>query len=254
MSYLWCTNQVFACSDVLEEDFSGYLVQQGFELNLLYDNCIANKQIHGSQCTVLWHVDDMKISHLKDGVLEEVIADFNAQYGKLTPLTMTQGKIHDYLGLTLEYSVPGEVTIHKDDYTKGILNEAPLDMDGVVLTPAAKHLFEVSADAEFLYPGERAELFHHLMAKLSFLCKHAWPNIQTAVAFLTARVAQPDTDDYKKLTWTHHINIIVRYFFVTDQIQSKEVAMEYCPTDEMLGDMFTKPPQGAMFCHFWAAV
>ena len=31
------------------------------------------------------------------------------------------------------------------------------------------------------------------------------------------------------------------YFFVTDRIQSKEVAVEYRPTDEMLADMFTKP-------------
>ena len=30
----------------------------------------------------------------------------------------------------------------------------------------------------------------------------------------------------------HHINI--HYFFVTDCIQSKEVAVEYCPTDKML--------------------
>ena len=33
---------------------------------------------------------------------------------------------------------------------------------------------------------------------------------------------------------TRHINI--RYFFVKDRITSKEVKMEYCPTDEMIGD------------------
>ena len=51
---------------------------------------------------------------------------------------------------------------------------------------------------------------------------------------------------------THHINI--RYFFVMDHIQSKEVAVEYCPTDEMLANMFTKPLQGAAFHHFHAAI
>ena len=51
----------------------------------------------------------------------------------------------------------------------------------------------------------------------------------------------------------HHINI--RYFFVTaDRIQSKEVTVEYCPTDEMLADMFTKPLQGITFHHFHAAI
>ena len=51
---------------------------------------------------------------------------------------------------------------------------------------------------------------------------------------------------------THHINI--RYFFVTDRIQSKELTVEYCPTGDMLADMFTKPLQGSSFYKFRAAV
>ena len=50
----------------------------------------------------------------------------------------------------------------------------------------------------------------------------------------------------------HHINI--RYFSVTDHIQSKEVAIEYCLTDKMLADMFTKPLQGPTFRRFHAAI
>ena len=49
-----------------------------------------------------------------------------------------------------------------------------------------------------------------------------------------------------------HINI--RYFFVMDHIQSKKVVVEYCPTDEMLADMFTKLLQGVAFRHFRSAV
>jgi hypothetical protein len=51
---------------------------------------------------------------------------------------------------------------------------------------------------------------------------------------------------------TRHINI--PYFFVTNQIQSKELTMEYCPTGEMVADMFIKPLQGSPFCKFHAAV
>ena len=28
-----------------------------------YDECVANKMISGSQATIVWHVDDLKISH-----------------------------------------------------------------------------------------------------------------------------------------------------------------------------------------------
>ena len=58
------------------KDLTGYLIEQGFKLNP-YDECMANKQINGSQCTVLWHIDGMKISHVSNKVLDEVIADHN---------------------------------------------------------------------------------------------------------------------------------------------------------------------------------
>ena len=71
--------------------------------------------------------------------------------------------------MTIGYIIPDKVIIHMDDeYVKAILDEAPPDMDGVVLTPAADHLFDVNLDAKSL-DMTQAELFHHLMAKLLFL-------------------------------------------------------------------------------------
>lgn len=65
-----------------------------------YDECVANKVIDGMQCTILWHVDDLKISHAQQAVLEGIINDPNGWYGKITLLTMMRGDIHDYLGMT----------------------------------------------------------------------------------------------------------------------------------------------------------
>jgi hypothetical protein len=39
------------------------LVSRGFVINP-YDWCVANKMIDGKQCTILWHADDLKISHV----------------------------------------------------------------------------------------------------------------------------------------------------------------------------------------------
>ena len=47
---------------------------------------------------------------------------------------------------------------------------------------------------------------------------------------------------------TQFINI--RYFFVTDRINAKEISVEYCPTGEMIADFFTKPQQGSLFKKF----
>jgi hypothetical protein len=44
---------------------------------------------------------------------------------------------------------------------------------------------------------------------------------------------------------TKHISI--RYFFVTDRIRKGELSVEWCPTEDMLGDFWTKPTQGKQF-------
>jgi hypothetical protein len=39
-------------------------------MRLARNDCIVNKKmIDGTQCTVLWHVDDLKISHIKQEIL-----------------------------------------------------------------------------------------------------------------------------------------------------------------------------------------
>jgi len=44
---------------------------------------------------------------------------------------------------------------------------------------------------------------------------------------------------------TRHLNI--RYYFVTDRINNNELRIEYCPTEDMVADFFTKPLQGSLF-------
>ena len=47
---------------------------------------------------------------------------------------------------------------------------------------------------------------------------------------------------------TKHIN--TRYFFVTDRIEKGDVSVTWCPTEDMTGDFWTKPLQGALFKRF----
>jgi hypothetical protein len=44
---------------------------------------------------------------------------------------------------------------------------------------------------------------------------------------------------------TRHMNI--RYFYIKDHVDSNIVKIEYCNTDDMLADFFTKPLQGLKF-------
>ena len=47
---------------------------------------------------------------------------------------------------------------------------------------------------------------------------------------------------------TKHMN--VRYFFVKDKIKTGDIKLEYCGTNNMIADYFTKPLQGQQFTNF----
>jgi hypothetical protein len=73
------------------------LIAWGFEVNP-YDWCVANKTINGKQCTIVWHVDDLKISHVDPEVVSDIIKQLEGEFAKEAPLTINRGKSHDYLG------------------------------------------------------------------------------------------------------------------------------------------------------------
>ena len=53
---------------------------------------------------------------------------------------------------------------------------------------------------------------------------------------------------YSSSKRTKHIE--AKYFFITDCIERKQLSIEYCPTDKMIADFFTKPLQGKKFHEF----
>jgi hypothetical protein len=44
---------------------------------------------------------------------------------------------------------------------------------------------------------------------------------------------------------SQHMNI--RYFFIADRVKAGDLQIEHCPTENMIGDFFTKPLQGVQF-------
>ena len=74
------------------------LKQYGFQLNP-YDPCVANMMVDGKQLTVLWHVDDMKISHADPSVITKMIQWLKSRYD--TILAEGVGKMKATHGLSL---------------------------------------------------------------------------------------------------------------------------------------------------------
>ena len=346
------------------ERLTGVLISWGFVINP-YDHCVANKWINDRQCTITWHIDDLKISHVNEKVVDQIVEDLRAEFGRLGEISVSKGKRHDYLGMFLDFTEDGVLQVDMRSYLDTILEDLPKAMKGRAKTPASEYLHLVRDTAKKLSPAD-ADLFHSWTAQLAYLSQRGRPDIRTAVAFLSTRVSQPDQDDWLKLIrvfkylqatrelilrlesdengilkwwvdasyathpdmkghtggcmtmgkgiasafsakqklvsrssteseligihdvmpniiWsrnfleaqgvevkdvvlhqdnkssillakngrlssskrTKHIN--VRYFFVKDRIAKKELSVQFCPTEDMIADFFTKPLQGQLF-------
>jgi hypothetical protein len=162
----------------------------GFKLNP-YDPCVANKMVNGKQCTITWHVDKLKLSHVDVKEVDKTIEWLKSIYGD--DMRVSRGKKQDYFGMDLDYSVPGEVKITMVDYLKRVITEFPEVISGGATIPAADRLFTVRSEDEIKPLEEkRAIAFHHCVAQLLFASARARKDIQPSVAFLTTRVRTPD--------------------------------------------------------------
>ena len=171
------------------EHFVRDIMAIGFKLNP-YDPCVANKIVRGKQLTIAWHVDDLKVSHKKYQVVSRMVKWLKAKYEQLFEdgsgaMMITRGKIHDYLGMQLDFSMPGEVKVTMIPYVKEIVTlfEQYDNSTKTAKTPASEFLFKMREDVKVL-PEKQVAIFHTFVAKNLFASKRAWPDISVAVAFL----------------------------------------------------------------------
>ena len=337
----------------------------GFKVNP-YDPCVANKMVNGRQLTVCWHVDDLKVSHVEQRVVDEFLEWVQLEYGQYGEVKICRGERHPYVGFTMDFSEPGAVLIDMRDYVAQMVKDFPEEVKGTIKTPAAEGLFDINQGSKLL-SKERKEAFHSSVAQGLFLAKRGRPDVLPAIAFLCTRVTKPTEEDWRKLkrviqwlkctkedvlrlksdgkpvlhwygdasfavhpdfkshtggvltmgngciaaySMKHKINtrssteaeliavddlmaevlwskqfleaqgqtvevvihqdnqstmrlmtngrqsvgkrsrhLNIRFFFVKDIYDRKLLSIVYCPTDDMLGDYFTKPVQGKKFIH-----
>jgi hypothetical protein len=133
---------------------------------LLYRSaCVANKMIDGKRHTARFHFDDLKSSHVNSKVNDGFLKWLNKMYGGYGEVKATQGPVHDYLGMTFDFSRKGKVIVDLIDYITAMVNDFPtkLKPTDVAPTPAAEDLF-AQGKGENL-EKETAENFHTFVAK-----------------------------------------------------------------------------------------
>ena len=80
------------------ELYSEKLKEEGFVINQ-YDKCVANKEINMYQYTIVWYVDDNKVSHKDKGVVDSVIEMVKAHSGNIT---VSRGEEHTFLVMNIK--------------------------------------------------------------------------------------------------------------------------------------------------------
>jgi hypothetical protein len=85
------------------------------------------------------------------------------EFGNEAPLTITRGKMHDYLGMALDYTEKGKVKIKMIDYLERMFRDLPIEFQeefsGEASSPAVNHLFTVD-DNQTKLDETRAQFFH----------------------------------------------------------------------------------------------
>jgi hypothetical protein len=205
---LQCQNAIYGtmvASLLYYQKFCKTLKREGFVMNP-YDPCVANKMVDGKQQTVCFHVDDCKISHVDPKVNDAFIETLRQEYESIFEdgsgnMKVNRGKVLEYLGMTLDYKVAGQVEISMLNYMDEVLeqfDEMAPEERGTKTSAAPKDLFVVDEECDKLSEAMKQK-FHSLVAKMLFATKRARPDTSTAISFLTTRVTDPDEDDWKKL-------------------------------------------------------
>jgi hypothetical protein len=180
--------------------FKKDLEGQGFKFNP-YDPCVANRMVKGKQHTIVFHVDDLKSSHKDKKVNDKFAGWLEATYGQHGKVKVHRGKIHDYLGMKLDFSEKKKLKVDMRDYLKEMFESFPIKFkkNDTAPTPAAEDLFGQKQDNAEKLSKVDAETFHTTTAQGLFLTKRARPDISTAIAYLCTRVREPTVKDWEKL-------------------------------------------------------
>ena len=73
----------------------------------------------------MWHVDDLKLAHKDPEVIDKIIASLDDEYGKIVKMAVRRGKIHEYLGMTLDFSRPGKFIMDMEHYIDEVMKDLP---------------------------------------------------------------------------------------------------------------------------------
>ena len=99
---------------------------------------------------MVWHVEDIKGSHVEQEVLDELTKVLDEWYAKKAPLKVHKGDVHKCLVMTIDLSRKGKVMISMIEYIIRMFKLLPEKMQMGIkkgkTTPATDNLFTMNKE------------------------------------------------------------------------------------------------------------
>ena len=151
----------------------------GFIVNP-YAMCVANKMIEGMQYTILWYVDDFKLSHPSKTIVCQVIADLEERYGKMN---VKHGPEQKIVGMDIHFLENGEVKFCMKGHVEDAIDDFHEGISTPRTSPPGDGVFTMSSTSQVL-DDDNSKIFHNIFAKLLLISRRGRPDIQVPIDFL----------------------------------------------------------------------
>ena len=79
--------------------------------------------MNGKQQTICFYVDDVMSSHVNPKTNDKFFKWLNNKYGGYGEVKATRDDVHDYLGMTFDFSDKGKVKDGMVDYIKNMIDD-----------------------------------------------------------------------------------------------------------------------------------
>jgi hypothetical protein len=146
--------------------------------------------------------------------------------------------------------VDASYAVHKDmkSHTGGVVSFGT----GAALSKSSKQKLNTKSSTEAELVGASDYLPHAIWAK-KFM-EAQGHKIEENTFYQDNQSAIRFEKNGRKSCGPNSKHIDIRYFFIKDRLGIEGIEVEYCPTEQMLADFFTKPLQGNLFRRLRAIV
>ena len=143
----------------------------------------------------MFHIDDLMMSHESSTIVTKHVKLLDATHEVNNPLTVARGKPHEFLGMTIDFSLKRSVAVTQNDFVKKLWINLPPDLRvNYRSTPAPHSSFKVDTDAPLLN-YVRKEMCHTNTAKMLWTSQRSRPDMQLSTGHHYTRIKLPTVQD-----------------------------------------------------------